>query len=112
LPLTSKALTDRAISVAKAKDLEDLLDHIAWTDTLRPALVDFKNVLASQLVQVTLGHPIEVQTSSGNSVPISREQLAGQIYGIDWLMKFVERVLDKGHVSADELKRLGISLSL
>ena len=94
----------------KADDLENLLDNIAWVDTLRPALIRERDSLTRQLVNSTLGLPVQAKTLTG-PVEVTREQLAGKIYGIDYIMTLVERILGRGEQATSELKRLGINIS-
>lgn len=94
----------------KADDLSDLLDHIAWVDTLRPALLHERDTLTRALVNSTLGLPIQAKTTTG-PVEITREQLAGKIYGIDYIMTLMEKVLTRGDAATKYLKDIGINIS-
>ena len=98
------------LDAAKAEDLNDLLSHIAWTDVLRPALLRERENYTKLLVSSTLGAPVEVATRTGTA-PVTREQLAGRIYGIDYIMGLVERVMEKGIRAATELDRAGVHIS-
>jgi hypothetical protein len=98
------------IDAAKAEDLDSLLDHIAWADTVRPALLRTRDALTQQLVDSTLGLPVQTKTLTG-TIEITREQLAGKIYGINYIMTLFEKLLSKGEVAAKQLKELGINIS-
>jgi hypothetical protein len=98
------------IDAYKAEDLSDLLDHIAWTDTVRPALLRERDSLTRALVNSTLGLPIQAKTVAG-PVEVTREQLAGKIYGIDYILTMFEKLLAKGRVAEQQLKELGINVS-
>ena len=96
------------IDSAKAEDIQNLLGHIAWTDTIRPALEHERSVFTKALVSATLGTPMQVQTNLG-VVEISKEQLAGRIYGIDYIFGYIEKVLAQGARAVAELRSKGIS---
>lgn len=96
------------VDAAKAEDLDNLLDHLAWTDTLRPALLRERNALTHLLVDSTLGLPVQAKTLGG-PVEITREQLAGKIYGIDYIMTIMEKILTRGETASRQLKELGIN---
>lgn len=99
------------LDAAKAEDLGDLLDHIAWTDTLRPALLRERDNYTKMLVNATLGTPVQIPASAGRSaVEISKEQLAGKIYGIDYIVELVEGILSKGTRAVAELRKNGLNL--
>lgn len=97
------------VDAAKAQDLDDLLDHIAWSDTIRPALLRERDTFTRALVESTLGLPIQAKTITG-PVEITREQLAGKIYGIDYIMTLFEKILKRGEVAKQQLKDLGINI--
>ena len=102
--------TPSLVDAYKATDLDDLLEHIAWVDTLRPALLRERDLLTRSLVNSTLGLPIQAKTLTG-TVEITREQLAGKIYGIDYIMTIMEKILSRGEVAERQLKDLGINIS-
>ena len=96
------------VDSAKAEDVSDLLNHIAWTDTIRPALDHERDIFTKALVGATLGMPTQVQTNLG-VVEISKEQLAGKIYGIDYIFGYIQKVLTQGTRAVAELRSKGIS---
>ena len=49
--------TQRLESVAKAEDTYDLLNHIAWTDVIKPALDEQLKQWSAMLVAEALGTP-------------------------------------------------------
>lgn len=87
---------------ARAEDLQGLLDHIAWTDTLEPRLRALREDYSKVLVNHLLGTPLE----NG----LTKEQLAGRIYGIDWITNLIRSVLTRGKKAVTELQYQGISL--
>ena len=92
--------------LAKADDLCDLLDHIAWDKTLSPALVKYKENYQNLLVKSVLGQAV-VDTTTGQV--ISKEMLAGRIEGIEWIHKFILNIIKRGEVANNELNRYSVS---
>jgi hypothetical protein len=103
-------LDDLALDALKSDDVSDLLNHIGWTETIRPALLATRDHYTKQLVSATLGTPIESETRLGHSVVISPEQLAGRISGIDYIMDIFTKILTKGKHASEELRKLNINL--
>lgn len=85
----------------KADDLENLLDHIAWEQTIQPALSKFKTNYQNMLVQSVLGSQI-IDTKTNGIV--SKEMLAGRISGIDWLETFLVNILNRGERASNALR--------
>lgn len=98
------------LAAAKGEDLGDLLNHIAWTDTIRPALVREKEIYTKLLVEATLGRTPMVDTAKGPQ-EISKEQLAGRIYGIDHITDLFEKILTKGLRAIEDLRAHGVNVS-
>lgn len=96
------------LAAAQAEDLGDLLDHIAWTEVLRPALLRERDNYTKMLVNSTLGLPVTIRTEAG-AVQLTHEQLAGKIYGIDYIIDLVEKILTKGTRAVMELRSKGLS---
>lgn len=80
--------TSTALKAAQGMDLQDLLNHIAWTDVIQPQLVEAKSILTKRLVDATL------QPQQPNSE--SREQLAGKLYGIVFMENMLAKILREG----------------
>ena len=97
------------LDVYKAQDLDSLLDHIAWSDTVRPALIRERDALTLLLVNSTLGLPVQSKTATG-PVEVTKEQLAGKIYGINYIMTLFEKLLQRGEIAERQLKELGINV--
>lgn len=87
-------------NVLRADDLSDLLDHIAWEQTVQPALDKYRENYQNLLVKSVLGQAV-VDNQSGQI--ISKEMLAGRIEGIDWIKKFLLHVLRKGEASKADM---------
>jgi hypothetical protein len=97
------------IDAYKAQDLDSLLDNIAWTDTIRPALIRERDLLTNALVNSTLGLPVQTKTLAGVA-ETTREQLAGKIYGINYIMTLFEKLLQRGEAAEAVLKSLGVTI--
>jgi hypothetical protein len=94
-------------NVARAEDLQNLLDHIAWTETLKPALLKAKATFEGQLVQATLGN---APTDAHGQV-VTVAQLAGRAYGLAFVVELVEDILRRGGRSLDALKSFGVNIT-
>lgn len=90
------------VNAAKAQDLYDLQNHIAWTDVLRPRLEEQVTAFAGQLVSEALGGKIP----GGKT----REQIAGIAYGIRFMITLMERILRDGVRAVDALQAEGLNL--
>jgi len=77
-----------ALQAAQGLDTQDLLNHIAWTDVIKPKLEEAKAILTNQLVDATL-NPQQPGTQT-------REQIAGRLWGIDHTIKTLEKILKAG----------------
>jgi hypothetical protein len=88
------------LKAAQGIDTQDLLNHIAWTDVVRPRLDEAKAALTKRLVEATL-KPLDPREES-------REQLAGKLWGIDFVITTLERILREGANAKDFLARQNI----
>jgi hypothetical protein len=86
----------------QAQDVESLLDNIAWTDVILPKILAAREQYTSSLVALTLG----AQTTS----PITREQIAGRIYGLDFVVTLMQKILKRGKDAEEYLASIGISI--
>ena len=94
--------SNQLIAVAKAEDTYDLLNHIAWTDVVKPELQTVRETFSKQLVAAMLGSPLPIG--------ITKEQLAGKAFGIDYIIRLFESILAKGKVAREDIREIGISL--
>lgn len=93
-------VNEMALSAIQGQDTQDLLNHIAWTDIIKPKLIEAKLFYTNQLVDALLSkHEGE-----------SKEQIAGKIYGIDYVVKVLERILKEGSQSREALASLNLHL--
>jgi len=76
------------LKAAQGLDTQDLLNHIAWTDVIKPKLDEAKLLLTKQLVDATL-NPQQPNSQT-------REQIAGRLWGIDYIITSFEKVLREG----------------
>lgn len=90
-------------SAAMAEDLGDLLDHLAWTDVLKPSLLRSKSQISQRLANAVLG-------TAGEGEKCTAQQLAGMAYGIDLVVSTIEGVLRKGAAAAEQLRLEGFQL--
>ncbi len=91
-----------ALQAAQGEDLYDLLNHIAWTDVLKPDLEKAKSQLTQQLVDATL----RPQTEGAES----REQIAGKLFGIQYMIAAMEKILKRGVTAKEDLARHNLFL--
>lgn len=92
------------IQSAQAQDLKSLLQDIAWTDVLLPKIRAAREQYLNLLVNATLGQPVRFQTGEA----ISKEQIAGRVHGIDFIVKLIEKVLENGGRAEIALTEAGI----
>lgn len=100
--MPSPTSNDLRESAARAEDAWDLLNHIAWTDTVKPRLLETREQLSKALVNHLLGSPLPGE--------LTKEQVAGQIYGINFIISTFEGVLTRGKKALDVLNSQGFSL--
>lgn len=93
----------RLEAVAKAEDTQDLLGHIAWTDVVRPRFQREIEMASKLLVNEALGAPLP-----GG---LTREQVAGRAYGLNWTMTLLEQILKDGKRALDQLNLEGITIN-
>ena len=87
----------------RADDLEDLLEHIAWANTVEPALAKYKETYHNLLVQSVLGQAVTDRTTG---LVVSKEMLAGRISGIEWITRYMTNVLNRGKSAKSVLEDL------
>lgn len=82
----------------KATRIREFLDLSAWDEDIVPELLKEKSRCQELLVSAVLDSTHTAGTP---------EQLAGRIYGIDYVIKFITRILERGAKADIELKREG-----
>lgn len=90
------------VKIAQAEDTYDLLNHIAWTDVVKPILLKDKENYSKMLVNHLLGAPLVEG--------LTKEMLAGRIYGIDNIIAVLEKILSQGEKALKELHTKGINI--
>ena len=97
------SLETKLISVAQAEDTQDLLNHLAWTDAIKPRLLYKQQQYEKMLVGHILGQPLPAN--------LTKEQVAGMIYGIMEIIHTFELVLTQGAKALEDIQTSsGISL--
>ena len=99
------SLASNLESIARAEDTNNLLDHIAWTETILPAILKHRAGFEAQLVGSVLGHRAVLV----NGQTLTPEQLAGRIDGITYTIKLLEDILRKGERAMAEMNNLGFT---
>jgi len=94
----------KLLAVAQAEDTFNLSQHIAWTDVIRPRLEAKASVYSKMLVSHLLGGQLP-----GN---LTKEQVAGKIYGIQEIISTFEQVLAQGKKALEDIESSGVSLQL
>lgn len=94
--------TSNLLAAAQAEDTFDLLNHIAWTDVIKPKMTKIRDQYSIALVNHLLGSPLPEG--------LTKEQLAGKIYGIDYITTVIENILTRGKNALEDLNDRGISL--
>ena len=110
MPTREEALRNRILLATKSRDLKDWLDHMAWTDVLLPAMEKERAFYQQMLVNATLGAEPSIKDYNGVIRLVTREQLAGRIQGIDFIISLIERILQKGEKALDELSETGYNI--
>lgn len=91
-----------ALKAAYGEDTMDLLNHLAWTDIVRPRLEEARQAFTNQLVSATL----KPQHADAET----KEQIAGKLYGIAYVIQVFERILKEGADAKDVLARQNLFL--
>lgn len=94
---------EQLVSVAKAEDTYNLMHNIAWTDVIKPMLAKHMDQYTQLLVAEALGAPLPQG--------ITREQVAGRCYGIQYISTLFEKILKEGEKALKDLQIAGISPS-
>ena len=82
--------TTTVVKAAQGADVQDLLNHIAWTDVILPKIDEARKTLTQQLVNLVLTAP--GQRPNGET----QEQIAGKLYGLNYITTTLQRILSEG----------------
>ena len=93
---------DQVLAVAQAEDTADLLNHIAWTDVVKPKLEAAVKAWSTMLVNEAMGIPLPAG--------LTREQIAGKCFGVSFISGVLEKVLKDGEKALADLNASGFSL--
>lgn len=94
---------NRLETVAKADEVAGLMNEMGWDEIVKPALLKERNTLSTLLVAAVLGKEAPGQ--------LTREQIAGMIYGIDRLTSVFEAIIKKGNTALSQLESQGFHLT-
>lgn len=92
---------DQLIAAAKSEDTYNLMNHIAWTDVIKPALDKHVLQYSQLLVAEALGAPLPPG--------ITREQVAGRCYGIQYISTLFGKILKEGEKALKDLEFAGVT---
>jgi len=95
-------LAETALKAAQGSDTEQFLDHIAWTDVIRPKLADMREVLTKELVGAVL--------TPSSTAAQNKEQIAGKIHGIDFVIRTIEALVREGRNASKALASQNIAI--
>lgn len=97
---------DRLSAVAKADATAEFMESVGWDQVILPMLMKQKDLYSTMLVAAVLSnHP-----PSMDGVETTREQLAGRVYGIDFVVKLLDSVLRKGTSALKDLEKQGVQI--
>ena len=85
------------MAIQEASELGNLLEHIGWIDVLQPKLERFRNAYLDQLPALVLNSGLQVQ------IGMTKEQLAGKIEGLNFVMRLIDKILKDGERAFEEL---------
>jgi hypothetical protein len=94
----------RLATVAKADALADLLYHAGWDQVIKSKLLKMKELYTGQLVQAVLTNTPPITDGKETT----REQLAGRVYGIDFVIQTIEDIFRKGDRALKDLESQGV----
>jgi hypothetical protein len=77
-------------AVQQAEEVLDLLDHLAWTDVLKPKIEKQISIYGRMLPTLVLN------SSKEKELGITKEELAGRMEGFKYAVAAIEEVLTKG----------------
>jgi hypothetical protein len=95
-------MANLALKAAYGEDTMDLLNHLAWTDIVKPRLEEARKTFTDQLVSVTLRPQAEGSET--------KEQIAGKLYGIMYITTIFEKILKEGANAREVLARENLFL--
>lgn len=93
----------RAFEIANTADrVSDLLTHAGWKDELQPELNKLRLQYCKLLTNSVLGQKATYITPAG-PIEMTPEQIAGRIYGIDFIETLITQILTRGARAIKEL---------
>ena len=92
--------------VAQADTVADLAHHIGWTEVVLPKLQKMKELYTQVLVNAVLSN----KPPFLDGQETTREQLAGRVYGIDYIMRLMDEIIRKGTRALSDLEAQGVTI--
>lgn len=97
MPSAFEAATTRQRTLAfQGSDTANLLDHIAYSDVVKPAFGRLKDDYGRLLVKAVLGTPPTIRDYNGEVHTITKEQLGARIEALEWLEGLLEGIVRRG----------------
>lgn len=97
----------RLEAIAHATDVNDFQEHVGWTLTVLPNLLKRKDLLTSALIASVLTNT----PANYEGREITKEQLAGYVSGIDYIIKFFQDTMKKGEKALRDFADQGIHIT-
>lgn len=91
------------LSTIQGIDTEDFLEHIAWKDLIKPRLLEAKAMLTQRLVASVLNDD-SAREAEG------KERIAGKIFGIDFVIREIEKFVTDGRKARSLLAQNNIHI--
>lgn len=92
---------EQLIALAKSEDTYNLMHNIAWTDVIKPVLDKHIEQYSALLVAEALGSPLPPG--------LTREQVAGRCYGIQYISTLFAKILKEGERALKDLQFAGVT---
>jgi hypothetical protein len=87
---------------AKAEDVQDLLQHIGWTDVLQPELQKTAKEYEQAIVQIALGASL---TDNMTGQILTIEEVSSRLRAMYWLESILKAILRRGREGVDTLRK-------
>jgi len=87
----------QSMAIQEASEVGNLLEHIGWIDVISPKLEKLKATYLNQLPAMVLNSGLQVQMG------MTKEQLAGKIEGLNYIIYLIEKILRDGEKAFVEL---------
>lgn len=95
---------DRLAAVAKADATAEFMETVGWSQVILPKLLKTKELYTTVLVNAVLCNTPPLMDGKETT----REQLAGRVYGIDFIIHLMEDILRHGDRALRDLEAQGV----